>query len=118
MVESVFSHVSWHHSGETTSASALYMSMSLDGFITGPDDNLDQPLGRDGERLHRWLASGESVGEFRPSDPSAEVFDELMDTGAVVVGRRTFDLVRRWTGSTTAFPSSCRPMKLPTTTPS
>ncbi len=27
------------------SASVLYMSMSLDGFITGPDDNLDQPLG-------------------------------------------------------------------------
>jgi len=81
------------------SASVLYMSMSLDGFITRPDDNLDQPLGRDGERLHRWLASGgESVGEFRPSDPSAEVFDELMDTGAVVVGRRTFDLARRWNG--------------------
>lgn len=80
-------------------ASVLYMSMSLDGFTTGPDDNLDQPLGRDGERLHRWLASGgESVGEFRPSDPSAEVFDELMDTGAVVVGRRTFDLARRWNG--------------------
>ena len=33
-------------------SSVLYMSMSLDGFITGPDDNADQGLGAGGERLH------------------------------------------------------------------
>ena len=37
------------------SSSVLYMSMSLDGFITGPDDDAGQGLGRDGERLHAWL---------------------------------------------------------------
>ena len=33
----------------------LYMSMSVDGFITGPDDGTDHGLGVDGERLHDWL---------------------------------------------------------------
>ena len=33
----------------------LSMSMSLDGFITGPDDGLDHGLGVNGERLHDWL---------------------------------------------------------------
>ncbi len=71
--------------------SVLSMSMSLDGFIAAPEDDV--------ERLHRWLvAGGEGIGSFRPADPSAEVFDELMATGAVVVGRRTFDLAGRWDG--------------------
>ena len=38
-----------------TGRSVLYMSMSLDGFITGPDDDASQGLGRGGERLHAWL---------------------------------------------------------------
>jgi hypothetical protein len=33
----------------------LYMSMSLDGFIAGPDDRQGQELGRDGARLFNWL---------------------------------------------------------------
>jgi hypothetical protein len=36
----------------------LSMSMSLDGFITGPDDGLDHGLGVNGERLHDWLRAG------------------------------------------------------------
>jgi hypothetical protein len=36
----------------------LYMSMSLDGFIAGPDDGMEHPLGRDGHRLHDWLSDG------------------------------------------------------------
>ena len=81
------------------SSSVLYMSMSLDGFITGPDDDVGQGLGRGGERLHDWL--GDSDGDapgFHPSEPSGGVFDELMATGAVLVGRRTFDLAGRWDG--------------------
>ena len=69
------------------------MSMSLDGFITGPDDGPGQGLGRGGERLHDWL--GDRSGgpsEFRPSGPSAQIFDEVMATGSVLVGRRTFDI--------------------------
>jgi dihydrofolate reductase len=80
-------------------ATVLYMSMSLDGFITGPDDDVGQGLGSGGERLHDWLGDGgDGVSGFRPSGPSGEIFDELMATGAVVVGRRTFDLAGGWNG--------------------
>ena len=82
------------------SSSVLYMSMSLDGFITGPDDNADQGLGADGERLHEWLGDwdGERPRGFHPPGPSGDVFEELMATGAVVVGRRTFDHAGHWNG--------------------
>lgn len=78
----------------------LYMSMSVDGFITGPDDGLDHGLGVNGERLHDWLADGGvDPGSYRPVDgPSATVFDELMATGAVIVDRRTFDFAGGWAG--------------------
>jgi dihydrofolate reductase len=78
----------------------LYMSMSLDGFIAGPDDGPDHGLGVNGERLHAWLgAGGEDPGSYRPVDgPSATVFDEVMATGAVIVGRRTFEFAGGWAG--------------------
>jgi dihydrofolate reductase len=78
----------------------LYMSMSVDGFITGPDDGMDHGLGINGERLHDWLsAGGVDPGSHRPVDgPSATVFDELMATGAVITGRRTFDFAGGWAG--------------------
>jgi len=78
----------------------LYMSMSVDGFITGPDDGPEHGLGVDGERLHAWLPEGGvDPGSHRPSGgPDAEVFDEMMATGAVITGRRTFDHARGWAG--------------------
>ena len=79
--------------------SVLYMSMSLDGFITGRDDGPEHGLGIDGEVLHAWL--GEPVAElphFDPPGPSGQVFDEVMATGAVVVGRKTFDYAGHWNG--------------------
>jgi dihydrofolate reductase len=78
----------------------LYMSMSLDGFIAGPDDGPDHGLGVNGERLHAWLRSGGvDPGSYRPVDgPSATVFDEVMATGAVIVGRRTFEFAGGWAG--------------------
>jgi dihydrofolate reductase len=78
----------------------LYMSMSVDGFITGPDDSLERGLGVDGERLHDWLAAGGvDPGSYRPTDgPGATVFDELMATGAVITGRRTFEFAGGWAG--------------------
>ena len=81
------------------SKSVLSMSMSLDGFITGPGDDADHGLSVGGERLHDWLgASHGDPPRFRPQGPNAEVFDELMATGAVVVGRRTFDIAGHWNG--------------------
>ena len=79
--------------------SVLYMSMSLDGFITGPDDGPGNGLGTGGNRLHEWL--GEPVAErphFDPPGLSGQVFAELMATGAVVVGRKTFDYAGHWGG--------------------
>lgn len=73
----------------------LDISMSLDGFITGPNDNHEQPLGEGGDQLHDWI--------WR--DSSMLKNDELMQggtaatTGAMVVGRRTYDLVDGWGGS-------------------
>jgi dihydrofolate reductase len=78
----------------------LYMSMSVDGFITGPDDGPEHGLGVGGELLHGWLGDGGvDPGSYRPKDePNATVFDELMATGAVIVGRRTFEIAGGWAG--------------------
>ena len=70
----------------------LYMSMSLDGFIAGPDDRAGQELGRGGGRLFNWLDDRMSPG------PNGQVFAEAMATGAVISGRRTFELAGRWQG--------------------
>jgi dihydrofolate reductase len=70
----------------------LYMTMSLDGFIAGPDDRAGQELGQDGFRLFNWLDDRMSDG------PSGQVFREAMATGAVISGRRTFELAGRWQG--------------------
>ncbi len=80
------------------SATVLYMSMSLDGFITGPNDDRGNGLGVNGHRLHDWLADGTDPATHRPSGVSGEVFDELMATGAIVAGRRTFEIAGGWSG--------------------
>ena len=53
------------------SASVLYMSMSLDGYIAGPNDEPDNPGGDGFERLHEWFVTpdGESAG--RPGRPGS-----------------------------------------------
>jgi dihydrofolate reductase len=66
----------------------LFMSMSLDGFIAGPDDNREQPIGVGGERLFAWADS--------PQGPGLRA--EYDATGAVLAGRRTYDLVGGWGG--------------------
>lgn len=81
------------------SRSVLYMSMSLDGFIAGRDDDTEQGLGVGGERLHDWLGPWQgSAATFDPPGASRNVFDEIMATGAVLVGRRTFDIAGHWNG--------------------
>jgi dihydrofolate reductase len=74
----------------------LDISMSLDGFIAGPNQTLEQPLGEGGEGLHEWvirLASwrerhGLSGGETGADDEA--VAEGIRATGAVVMGRRMF----------------------------
>ena len=76
------------------SVSVLYMSMSLDGYIADPNDQLG---GDDGNRLHHWALTpdGES---FRSSGPAGQFIDEINATGAVLVGRRTAEVIDHWGG--------------------
>lgn len=46
------------------SSSVLYMSMSLDGFIAGPNERPDNGLGDGGDRLHEWIFPDAEGGDF------------------------------------------------------
>ena len=72
------------------------ISISLDGFVAGPNQSLENPIGEGGMRLHQWLfktaswrrQQGESGGA-RTAD--SEVVDEVVrDVGAYILGRKMF----------------------------
>jgi dihydrofolate reductase len=74
------------------------MSMSLDGYIAGPNDGPDNPGGDHFMRLHEWYATTD--GKFgRPSGPAKQMYDEMEATGAVLVGRRTAEQVDHYNGN-------------------
>lgn len=87
------------------------ISMSLDGFIAGPDQSVDNPLGVGGDRLHQWvfpLAAWRSLhglegGEVNES--SRVVEESMANIGATIMGRNMFgghpggwDAQPPWTG--------------------
>ena len=78
------------------------LSVSLDGFIAGPDDGPAFPLGRGGEALFAWMNASEAnrVHEYlAPPDESIVIVDEWMRaSGAIISGRRTFDIAGGWRG--------------------
>ncbi|MDF2975465.1 MAG: bifunctional deaminase-reductase domain protein [Actinomycetospora sp.] len=79
----------------------LYMWMSLDGFVAGPDDGPEQGLGVGGERLHDFLTfeGADHPGSARSHDEvGTAVMAEAMATGAVLTGRRTFEFAGQWGG--------------------
>jgi dihydrofolate reductase len=80
----------------------VHMSMSLDGFVAGPNVGLERPMGEGGERLHEWLFA-------EPRDPrDAEVAAEMLaEIGAVVLGNRTFTVGEAQWGGATPFPVPC-----------
>ncbi len=79
------------------SLSVLSMSMSVDGYIAGPNDQPGNPGGDDFDRLHEWYVGPD--GEFgRPGGPAQQVVDEMDAAGAVLVGRRTVEQVDHWGG--------------------
>jgi dihydrofolate reductase len=75
----------------TSAPIRLYMSMSLDGFITGADDRPGQGLG-DGFRLFAWLDDRNKPGV------NGQVYAEALATGALISGRRTYELAGGWGG--------------------
>jgi dihydrofolate reductase len=62
------------------------ISVSLDGFVTGPDPGPDNGLGTGGEGLHEWVFAGDPVD-------AAVLAESTGATGAVIMGRRLFDIV-------------------------
>ena len=78
------------------------ITTSLDGFVAGPNDGLELPLGENGELLHEWVyglrAWREPHGlEGGETNQDSEILEEsLADRGAVIVGRRMYDNARGW----------------------
>jgi dihydrofolate reductase len=82
----------------------LDITMSLDAFVTAPNDGPGRGLGDDGECLDYWVFGGPwTYGESHQDRPGVtgvdrEVIDELMEAGAAVVGRRMYDVTDGWGG--------------------
>src|SRR3954447_18980892 len=77
------------------------ISMSVDGYVAGPDQSLSDPLGKRGEELHAWVFALRSWqeahgGEGGEGDPVDERFGEAWstNTGAYIMGRNMFGPVR------------------------
>src|SRR6476620_5971028 len=85
------------------------ISVSLDGYVTGPDDHAGQGLGVGGERLHYWVMGGPWTYDGEHDTDGAtgadrEFFESLTaDLGAGIVGRGMYDAAGAW-GGTNPFP--------------
>jgi len=88
--------------GDVMGKVTVDISMSLDGFIAGPNDSPERPLGDGGERLHEWVYDLASWRERHgleggKTDTDADILDEAFkNVGAVVIGRRMFDVANGW----------------------
>jgi dihydrofolate reductase len=77
------------------------ITMSVDGYIAGPDDGPGKGLGEGGEQLHYWVFGGpwsydsESLGEASGED-AAWLSEAMARLGAVVSGRWTYEAADRW----------------------
>jgi dihydrofolate reductase len=80
------------------SATVLYMSVSLDGFIAGPNERPDNGLGDGGMRLHEWFGDMDFEAMRRSGSVNGQIVDEFLSTGATVAGRATFELAGGWGG--------------------
>ena len=68
------------------------ISMSLDGFVTASNVRPEQPMGDGGQRLHEWVTGGD--------ERNRELLAEAMNVvGAVIAGRRTYDISVPWWGA-------------------
>ncbi len=78
------------------------LTVSLDGYIAGPNDGPDNPLGDGGEALFDWWRAGDVAlrGDERLRPPAASLpfVEEMFGVGARISGRRTFDIAGGWGG--------------------
>lgn len=79
------------------------ITMSLDGYVAGPNDGPGRGLGERGERLHYWVFGGPWSYEQPPTGEATGVDKELLDeserTGAVIGGRLTYEAAEAWGGT-------------------
>jgi dihydrofolate reductase len=79
------------------------ISMSLDGFVTGPNVTREQQLGDGGEILHRWL--------HKPDPPHSQLLAGMGEcVGSILMGRRSYDLAEGdggWADGGPAGPAPC-----------
>jgi dihydrofolate reductase len=96
------------------------LTMSLDGFIAGPGDGEEHPLGeRGGMHIFDWYFSGtEPVHNsrlFRPEGVNREIVGRMYaEPGAAIFGRRTYNITHGWGGT---FPVNDAPLFILTHTP-
>ena len=81
------------------SISVLYMSMSVDGYIAGPNDDVGNPGGDEFMRLHDWIGFVGTPPNTKGTGWGAHFMDEGNATGAVLAGRRTVEQVDHWGGN-------------------
>ena len=62
------------------------VGISADGFLAGPDQSLDLPMGRGAENLHRWM--------FETPDENRDEIAAIVDAGAFIMGRNMFGPIR------------------------
>jgi dihydrofolate reductase len=88
------------------------ITMSLDGFITGPDDLPGRGLGEGGECLHNWVMGrpwryDDEGRRFDPLDVDRKVLWEAMGSiGAGIIGKRMFDITGGWGGNPPGGPDA------------
>lgn len=80
----------------------LMMSMSLDGFVTGPNVRKDEPMGDGGEQLHEWMFAGKTREEVK-----AVQLASFADKGAILMGRTMLDLGLPHWGETPVYHAPC-----------
>ena len=100
----------------------LDMSVSLDGIGAGPNPSAEDPMGAGGERLHAWFPFYDpeheaTAGVPAAGEPDAKLVRELFAaTGAVVLGKRTFDLgLEPWGAPRSRCRALCSPTRPGTT---
>jgi dihydrofolate reductase len=80
----------------------IAFTMSLDGFVAGPDVSVEDPMGKGGERLHEWMFNDSPDRGVDP-EMAREMFGLV---GAAILGRRTFDVgLAPW--GDTPYPVPC-----------